>query len=331
MLTRKNISRAAALLALGLFIFTVGSCNLTGAATSDEDTGTLTLSIEMPLAMTIVPIIDMTPASYLVTGTGPNGKTFSLTTTKTSVSKSGLRSGVWTVSVSARNAAVAQIAQGSGNATVSGSQSVSLAVTVRPLPGNGSLSLTVTWNAAAIPAATLSGQLLPSSGSPVDLSFSMGSGTGTAAASIPAGYYTLTVQLLNGGVKLMGAVDVARIVQGQTTSGAYDFTQAVATGGTIVVGIVPVNALPLNVSLSGQLPTLALGASMTVTAGTAGYTGNVTYVWYLNGTSVATGSTANPSLTIGGNLAAGSYRLDVVAFSADGLRAGAATCAFTVQ
>jgi hypothetical protein len=165
----------------------------------------------------------------------------------------------------------------------------------------------------------------------VDLSFSMGSGTGTAAASIPAGYYTLTVQLLNGGVKLMGAVDVARIVQGQTTSGAYDFTQAVATGGTIVVGIVPVNALPLNVSLSGQLPTLALGASMTVTAGTAGYTGNVTYVWYLNGTSVATGSTANPSLTIGGSLAAGAYRLDVVAFSADGLRAGAATCAFTVQ
>jgi hypothetical protein len=59
--------------------------------------------------------------------------------------------------------------------------------------------------------------------------------------------------------------------------------------------------------------------------------GNVTYVWYLNGQSIATGSTASPSLTLGGNLPADSYRLDVAAFSADGLRAGSASCAVTVQ
>ena len=69
---------------------------------------------------------------------------------------------------------------------------------------------------------------------------------------------------------------------------------------------------------------------MTVTAAVPAGVGNVTYIWYLNGESKATGNSASPSFTLGSTLAVGYYRLDVTAFTADGLRAGAATHRFTV-
>ena len=52
---------------------------------------------------------------------------------------------------------------------------------------------------------------------------------------------------------------------------------------------------------------------MTVTAAVPAGVGNVTYVWYLNGESKATGSSASPGFTLGSTLAAGFYRLDVTA------------------
>jgi hypothetical protein len=70
---------------------------------------------------------------------------------------------------------------------------------------------------------------------------------------------------------------------------------------------------------------------MAVTASDGAYSGNVVYVWYVNGSYVGAGSQATPSLTFGANLAPGAYRLDVTALSADGLRAGAATAVFTVN
>ena len=55
-------------------------------------------------------------------------------------------------------------------------------------------------------------------------------------------------------------------------------------------------------------------------------TGNVIYTWYINGESRAIGD----SYTLGSDLAVGTYRLDVTAFTADGSRAGSATHTFTV-
>ena len=57
----------------------------------------------------------------------------------------------------------------------------------------------------------------------------------------------------------------------------------------------------------------------------------MTYIWYLNGVSKATGTSASPRFTFGSTLAVGYYRLDVTAFTADGSRAGAGTHRFTVS
>jgi hypothetical protein len=204
-------------------------------------------------------------------------------------------------------------------------------VTITTLAGTGTLQVGVTWNAASIPSAAVVAQLLPMSGAAIPLVIAPQAGSAAcSAAAVPAGYYTLSVQLMSGTRQVTGAVEVARIVTGQTTSGSYDFTQAAVSGGSLVIGFTPAVTNPLSVTLSGQAATLPLGSTMTVTAAVGGTSGNVTYVWYLNGQNIATGSTANPSLTLGASLAAGVYRLDVAAFSADGLRAGDTTCAFSI-
>ncbi len=321
---------AAASVIIGALVV-VGSCQVPEASGSLEG-GSLTVSIGKASSLTLVPSIDMTLASYLITGSGPNGSTFSQSTSGTSATISGLVFGQWTVSVSGKNAAGTIVAQGSGSVNVDTGKQSSLSVTVAPLPGNGTMSVSVSWTAASVQSPSISAQLLSSSGSTIPLTFTLGAGSASCQnASIPAGYYTLTLQLLDNGVLLMGAVEVARIVSAQTTSGTFDFTQSNYATGSVLVGITPVISDPLTVTLSGQSSTLALGSSMTVTASVAGSVGNVTYVWYVNGQSKATGSSASPSFSVGSALTAGVYRLDVTAFTADGLRAGAASCSFTVQ
>jgi hypothetical protein len=122
----------------------------------------------------------------------------------------------------------------------------------------------------------------------------------------------------------MGAVEVVRIVSGQITSGAYDFSNV--NMGTIEVNITPAMANPILVGISDVPSTVAVGTSVTATASVSDGTANVVYVWYLNGVSQATG----PSYSFGSNLNTGYYRLDVTAFTADGIRAGSATASFQI-
>ncbi len=297
--------------------------------TPDTEVGSLVVNVGPLGAMTLLPPIDMVAASYKITGTGPNSGSFQQSTASGQATISDLAFGLWTITVEALNVEGTVIGQGQGSVTVQAGKTVSLQVSVLPLTGFGNLQLTVSWTAADIQSPAVVAQLLPASGSAIPLTFSVpGSGTATCTkTNIGTGYYTLTVELRDNGVLVMGAMEIARIVKDQTSSGTFDFTQINAATGSIAVNITPLLDNPIAVTLSGQQATLASGAQMTVTATVPAGTGNVAYVWCLNGVSKATGA----SFTVGSGLAAGVYRLDVSAFTADGKRAGSASHQFQVQ
>lgn len=314
-----------------LLIAALASCSMVGTG-GDAEGGSLAITVRDGSARTLLPPIDMSIVVYGITGVGPGGRTFSRTSDDPSVTIEGLAFGPWTVTVRATNADGICIGQGTGTVVVHTGVQSALAITVLPLPGDGSLALGVTWTAADVPMPSIDATLLPSTGFAIPLAFDVESGSATCACSgIAAGYYTLSVHLLDNGVLVMGAVEVVRIVEGQTTSGTFDFTDVNRGTGSVVVTISPVVSDPIAVTLTGQSATLAPGSTMTVSAAVPADVGNVTYVWYLNAASSATGSSATPSFTFGSTLPAGYYRLDVTAFTADGLRAGAATHRFTVQ
>jgi hypothetical protein len=276
---------------------------------------------------TILPDIDMNITGYVVSGSGPDGASFQVETTGTSVTVEKLTFGDWDVTVEVRNGDEIIIGSGQGSATVHTGQSAAVNITVTPLEGYGTLNLAVTWPAGDTEDPSIEASLIPAAGAVQALAFDTEPGSATYHnENVPTGYYTLVVKLLDNGLVTMGAVEVVRIVKGGVSSAIIDFPEINKPGGDITVNITPEMADPLTVSISGQVAELPQGESMTVTANVAEDVGNVVYVWYVNGDAVGTGQT----ITLGNDLDMGVYRLDVTAFTADGLRAGSTSAMFHV-
>jgi hypothetical protein len=239
----------------------------------------------------------------------------------------GLVSGSWTVTVNAYNSDPTLIGSGSATVTVSAGATATATITVSPLTGTGTLNLTATWTSGLVSTPTINASLTPSSGSAVSLPFYISGNEGASSTTgLASGYGTLSLNLLSNGTSVMGAIEVVRIVAGQTTSGSYSFTNTNQPGGSIQVNVSQSMATPLNVSISGATATLPQGNTETLTASVSNYTGNAVYVWYVNGTSVGTGAT----YVFGASKNVGTYRIDVAAFSADGTQAGSTTASIQV-
>ena len=317
-------ARAAALLAAALLA-------LVSCMPRWPEWGALSIEIAQPEAKTLVPGIDMTIAGFDVSGSGPGGMQFSRSTSGLSLTIGGLAFGDWTIAVDGKNAAGTIIAHGVAPVRVITGATQALAISLTPISGPGTLALTVNWTATVVGTPSIQAQLIPSQGAPMDLAFSIsppGKATSVTSA-IPNGYYTVVVKLLDNGQLVMGAVDVVRIVKGETTSGAFTFTDINAGTGSISVSVTPRMDNPIQVAMSGQKAELGTGTPMSLTASAPPDVGNVTFVWYLNG--AARGSGASFTLNQAASpLAAGFHRLDVTAFTAAGARGGSTTCTFRV-
>ncbi|MHB8107940.1 MAG: hypothetical protein ACYDH4_11030, partial [Candidatus Cryosericum sp.] len=229
----------------------------------------------------------------------------------------------WTVSVTARNADGAAIGAGTGTATVHTNATSVVTITVVPYDGFGTLSLQLAWTPGQVDTAQVESSLLPTTGAARTLSFTVNAGAGTAsfsASDIATGYHTLSLKLKDNGFLTMGAVEVVRIVKDQATAGSFVFSKINQGTGTLQVNVTPAMADPLLVGISGASATRPANQAMSLVASVSNYADNVSYVWYVNGDSVATGA----SYSFGNTWAQGYYRIDVTAFSADGKRAGSA-------
>lgn len=314
---------AALVLATGLLI--AGACRLPFTDT----VGTLEVDVGSISTLSLLPDVDMNVTGYVLTGSGPDGESFERSTTGGTVRVSELTTGTWTVEAVGSNADGIDIAAGSGQTRVAPGETSQLSVTVTPYDGQGTLSVSVTWPEAEVSSPGVSADLVAADGTVQPLSFSL-EGSGSAfqqPLQTATGYYTLSVQLYDGDAVVAGAAESARIANSATTSGTIAFTDINQPSGDTDIVIDPELDDPLQVTISGAVAELVLAAGMTVSASTANAEGEtVTYTWYVNGGFVAAGS----GLTIGSELPPGAYRLDVVAFTADGSRSGSASHVFSV-
>jgi hypothetical protein len=328
--------RAGASRLLGNLVIAATCCMLTSCFGLFKDLqgaglGELTIRVAEDLSKDMAPSVDLTAASYDVSGTGPDGATCHRIFSGSSITLKGLVFGDWAITVEGRNTDDKIVTQGEANVQVTTGTAQAVDIVMYPVAGPGTLTLSVSWDPASVDMPFVQSQLVPGQGAPIDLVFTTPS-PGEARYSntaIQNGYYTLVVKLLDNGQLVMGAVDVVRIVAGETTSGTIDFSDVNRGTGTISVSITLQMNNPVQVTMNGQAAESATGRPMTVTASIPSGLGNATYVWYLNGVSAGTGS----SITLNGTaspLAPRSYRLDVSAFVSNGSRGGSATCSFTV-
>lgn len=298
-------------------------------ASQPQGEGSLSISVSQVASKTLLPSIDLTPATYDLSGSGPNGSFFSQTVTSGAAVVPGLTSGSWTVTVSEKNSALQGIGQGSSAVTVQANTTATMAIAVAPLAGNGTVSLTALLP-TAVSSLSITASLAPSSGTAIPLSFVISGSTATCTnTTIPSGYYTLSVRLLGSGALLATAVDVIRVVKGATTSGAIDFSAVVAPTSPVSITITQAMNSPITLTLAGGVSPLTLGSTMTVTA-TANPSGGI-YAWYLDGTTIAPTTASGPTAIVPNTVPAGSHKLDCLVFSTDGLRAGSTSFSFVVS
>jgi hypothetical protein len=293
--------------------------------------GSLVLDVSSPPGVkTLLPGISMVPDSYDFHGAGPGGNSFDLNCKILPATVNKLAYGEWRLTVNVKNAAGNVIATGEVIAGIKTGVAQTVSITSRHVEGYGMLDLSVLWTPADVQSPSLSGTLTPWSGSPIRIEFvydPLAAGKATAREeSLPAGYHTLTVKLLDNGVAVMGAVETVRIVDDGVTAGTFEFLKVNKPGGSVTVGVAFPPSDPLEVSMSGQAAELATGQDMTVRGAVTGYAGTCTYRWYLNGDSKSSVQT----LSFGSDLQAGNYRLDLVVTTSDGTRSGSCSHIFTV-
>jgi formylglycine-generating enzyme required for sulfatase activity len=290
------------------------SCDLLSAVI-DEDKGALILNINSDdiATKTLVPDVTMSIVTYDISGSGPDGATFSDTgIADPTYIQNDLLIGAWTVTVDGRNGDGTKIASATEAFSITGEQTTTVPITIIPLTGTGILTINMSWPADEITAPDIVATLAPNGGSssPIEIIVS-GDTASFSDATLAAGYYTLTIQLKDGSTVVWGLAEAVRILAGETTIATLDLT--LDDINPLLVGDLQLNITedlqnPIGITLTGGQTTLFVGADMTVTANPT--IAPDSYQWYLNG-ALLSGEEAAP-ITIGSGLAEGNYRLDVV-------------------
>lgn len=295
----------------------IAGCDLTSRLFGkDGNNGVLILTISENDVQhrTILPDINMDIASYTITGTGPNGATFTADLTDSSVFvRDNLAVGDWIITVDAYNSGdedtdPEKIASGSKEIAIQASSVTNTTITVRPLTGTGTLELDVVWN-QDLPNAEVVLTLTDSNDDEVEYKevFAIEEQEGSIIIDeLGTGYYLLEVQLVNDGAVFGTAVKTVRIVKGQTTSGQIDIM--LDASGNLSLTISQEMENPIEITFTGAQSSLVLGSDMTVTAETDEEVDR--YAWYLNGIRLT--DETDDTITIGAELTEGEYRLTVV-------------------
>lgn len=276
--------------------------------------GSLRLQISSAdlLTKTIEADVLMEIAVFDIEGYGPDQDSFTqLGISDATIIINNLAVGMWNITAIARNENGVTIASDQNSAQVSEGITTPVDLVVRPLEGDGYLDVDLSWPSGSLNNPSVNATLLPEGQSSYPVTCPVLGNTASCSETLTAGYYTLSIQLLEGSVAVWGRVEAVRIIEGQTSSATYILS--ISDINTVQVGNVQLNITsnlqnPLDISLSGQQSSLALGENMTVSA-TVSQT-PTSYQWYLNGVQL-NNETSN-IITIGSTLSIGSYWLDLL-------------------
>ncbi|MCX7027528.1 MAG: hypothetical protein NT061_08620 [Spirochaetes bacterium] len=178
-------------------------------------------------ARSIVPSVPWLPQSYLISGTGPDGAAFSLDSAKTSL-KQRLVPGSWTIEVRALSSNATTVASGTMSCVLEPNLSTQAQITLCPVEGKGTLTLSIELNLAVSADCNIFGTLTyiglpgrtdPPAQSPLEFSIPT-SDPRICYSGLEAGQYTLALSLVNGqGSAVGGCFETILILAGYDTIG----------------------------------------------------------------------------------------------------------------
>lgn len=200
-----------------------------------ENRGALIIRISTggPTAATLTPPISMEIASFDIYGNGPDPDSFEyLDTEEVELSESDLTPGGWTIRVEALNSTGITIGEGETTVIISPNLVATAQIEVEPIadPDSlGTLYLMVEWPKKILTDPTLTYTLKAAGTSTEIIMPFVKKPTENnpkyfeldPLLALPAGYYTLTLRLFEGGEPIWGTAEAIRILDGQPISQVY--------------------------------------------------------------------------------------------------------------
>ncbi len=312
---KKLKNRFGGLLTAGAVLLVLSSCGALSKAASGD--AALTISFQNSLGLTMAPEVSMDAELITVTVTSPNGGS-----SEYDVEPDGyivlddLVFGTYTICAAAYNADGILIGGASATVELNSGERVSVVLNIRPLEGEGTLSLSVFWDETEIQTPLLNASLLNSDGT-TTLDMTIDGAVASCETTLDAGYYSLSVSLYDDDYLCFGWMEIVRIITDQTTTGELDFTDANINGGSIEVAIDVNLENPLTPVIGNASDIIGVSEPMALSASVEEDLSDVSYVWYLMGEAVRQGDAY-----IFMEDEEGTYRIDLAAFSSDGSRAG---------
>ena len=330
--TQNSLKKMLVLIASTLIIILISGCDLSLMGFRDTTKGALNIAVDstrFASSRSVLPSADMTPAEYRISGVGPSSATFEQISTGTSANIYDLAIGNWTITVLVYNASDEQIGWGESVVMVTASNLSDASVLVEPYSGTGAVSFSVAWDDSDVTSPAISAILTDTAGNTSELPFTLSAGTASYAdTEISSGYYTLNIQLLDGGTVVSGMVEAVRVLQDFQTTGNFNFTDLNNPSGDISISVTVNMSDPFEPVINGAAATIAHGSDMSASASVPDSDGEtLVYSWFVNGNLVGSSETA----TFGSTLRRGYYRLDLVVTNAEGSRSGSAAHYFTVE
>ena len=226
-----------------------------------ENPGTTTMKLILSTSSegtsrTLLPsdstLLDVT--KYTISGTGPNGKTFTLNTDNSSVEIEGLTIGEWTVTAKGLNR--------EGTELVSGTSTFRLTTTASPqtiilntLVGTGTFSYVLDWSLCDVlhPSMDvfLTGPDMDADEVPLVATLNTSTKTATISETLASGSYKVRVILKDGGQQVAGLVEAVRISNGTSTSGSHTFHFS-ELGPSVLTYFTDATGTPIKGTLSAQ-------------------------------------------------------------------------------
>ena len=325
------ISRFKILIMVFLSVVMINACDQTTPQHNAAAAGSLAVSVSLESTRAMAPDLSQDDFSFIISGNGPGENTFYVETAQgaTTALVNDLVFGTWEITVEALYYGESgAVSFGDGTAAVevhSGSMS-ECSVAITPFEGQGVLEITVNWDSASVENPVLEGSLSRIGSDPVEIEFTMGTGQATASLTLDSGIYTTAIVLNDGeNHEFAGAADSIRIINALTTSAVY--TMNGETGeGSVEISISINIPESIDAYIDGAIETLTVGTSMDLTGSAPEEPDEVYYYWYLDGRLKQEGA----SYTVPDTLSNGPHRVDLIVFSSDYSRGGAATCSFTV-
>lgn len=265
------------------------SCSIGQTEQLKESQGSLILQLEQSTSRTIHPNVEVTILSYEVKAIGPKADFFesTLTATTPNLTKNGLTTGTWTITVKGKNSAGIVIASDTKKVEIKENSTSSTSFNLSTLSGEGTFSIELNWPENIINQPIINASLITTEGSEKIIPFYIaGNMASFTTSNLNNGYYILILQLFDGTEYVWDMVEATRIIKDEVSSAEITLTaddlsaNSLNTGSINIDGNVDTESA-IDITFSGSSSILKMHESMEIIATASEVVDS--YYWYLNG------------------------------------------------